>query len=277
MKLTNRATLLYYGVCNDTFGIYMSTKLQSLLTTWPTNTVRTVAALKAEGFSQSLISKYKHLGWLSSFGDGAVIKRGDTPTILGGLYALQHDSGLSVHLGGLSSLELLGRAHFVRLGAQRVWLFGVPKRLPRWFTNHDWGGELNYTSAALFSDMHSETLIEYRVGGFVVRISNELRAVFEVLTFVPDRLGVEEAGQLVRGLTASNPRKVSELLRACKSIKAKRLFLALADAAGHAWMRHLDLTSVDLGRGPRTLVRGGKLHKKYKITLPESFLSEREG
>ena len=270
--------MLYSGACNDTYGIYMSTKLQSLLTTWPPNAVRTVAALKAEGFSQSLIAKYKQLGWLSSFGDGAVIKRGETPTILGGLYALQHDMGLSVHLGGLSSLELLGRAHFVRPGAQRVWLFGVPKRLPRWFTNHDWGGELNYTSAALVSDMESETLIEYRGGGgFVVRISNELRAVFEVLACVPDRVGVEEAGELVRGLTASNPQKVSELLRACKSIKAKRLFLALADAAGHAWMRHLDLTSVDLGRGPRTLVRGGKLHKKYRITLPDSFLSEREG
>jgi hypothetical protein len=153
-----------------------------------------------------------------------------------------------------------------------VWLFGVPKRLPRWFTNHDWGGELNYTSAALFSDMESETLIEHRVGGFVVHISNELRAVLEVLAVVPDRLGVDEAGELVKGLTASNPRKVSELLGACKSIKVKRLFLALADAAGHAWMRHLDLTGVDLGRGPRTLVRGGKLHKRYKITLPDSFV-----
>ena len=39
-------------------------------------------------------------------------------------------------------------------------------------------------------------------------------------------------------------------------------------------MRNLDVTGVDLGRGPRTLVRGGKLHTKYKIALPESFLEQ---
>ncbi|MFN5063478.1 MAG: type IV toxin-antitoxin system AbiEi family antitoxin domain-containing protein [Pseudomonadota bacterium] len=57
----------------------------------------------------------------------------------------------------------------------------------------------------------------------------------------------------------------------------KRLFLALADAAGHAWMRNLDSMWIDPGRGPRTLVRGGKLHTKYKITLPESFFVGGEG
>ena len=255
----------------------MSTKLQNLITDWPHNAVRIVAALKTQGFSQSLITKYRRLGWLSSIGDGAVIKRGDTPTILGGLYALQHDMGLSVHLGGISSLELLGRAHFVRLGTKRVWLFGKAKRLPLWFVDYSWGSDLNYTSARLFTDTGSETFTEYRESGFVVRISNELRAVLEVLASVPDKFSVEEARELVNGLTASSPSKVRSILLACRSIKAKRLFLALADAAGHAWMSHLDLAGVDLGRGSRTLVRGGKLHTKYKITLPKSFLIGSEG
>jgi hypothetical protein len=269
---------VYYGACNDTLSIYMSTKLQNLITSWPPNVVRTVAALKTDGFSQSLVAKYRRLGWLASCGDGAVIKRGDTPTAFGGLYALQHDMGLSVHLGGLSSLELLGRAHFVRLGTRRVWLFGTPKRLPRWFVNHDaWGSTIEYTSAKLFSDTASETRIEHQVGGFVIRISNELRAVLEVLASVPDKVSLDEARELVNGLTASNPRKVREMLLACTSIKSKRLFLALADAAGHAWMRNLDSMWIDPGRGPRTLVRGGKLHTKYKITLPESFFVGGEG
>jgi hypothetical protein len=256
----------------------MSTKLQNLIIAWTPNVVRTVAALKTDGFSQSLIAKYKRLGWLAGCGDGAVIKRGDTPTVFGGLYALQHDMGLSVHLGGVSSLELLGRAHFVRLGTQRVWLFGAPKRLPRWFVNHDaWGSKIDYTSAKLFSDTVSETLVEYQLGGFAILISNELRAVLEVLARVPDKVSLDEARELVNGLTASNPRKVREMLLACRSVKAKRLFLALADVAGHTWVRSLDLTGVDLGKGPRTLISGGKLHTKYKITLPESFLVGGEG
>jgi hypothetical protein len=159
-----------------------------------------------------------------------------------------------------------------------VWLFGTSKRLPCWFVNHDaWGSTIDYTSAKLFSDTASASLIEHQVGGFVVRISNELRAVLEVLASVPDKVSLDEARELVNGLTASHPGKVREILLACRSIKAKRLFLALADAAGHAWMRTFDLTGVDLGRGPRTLVRGGKLHKKYKITLPEAFFVGGEG
>ena len=39
----------------------------------------------------------------------------------------------------------------------------------------------------------------------------------------------------------------------------------------------LDVTSVDPGRGPRTLVRCGKLDTKLKITLPESFFVGGEG
>jgi hypothetical protein len=42
-------------------------------------------------------------------------------------------------------------------------------------------------------------------------------------------------------------------------------------------MRNLDSMWIDPGRGPRTLVRGGKLHTKYKITLPESFFVGGEG
>jgi len=40
---------------------------------------------------------------------------------------------------------------------------------------------------------------------------------------------------------------------------------------------HLAVTGVDPGRGPRTLIRGGKLHTQYKITLPESFFVGSEG
>ena len=73
---------------------------------------------------------------------------------------------------------------------------------------------------------------------------------------------------LLQGLVNLRPQRVSALLRACQSIKAKRLFLALAERAGHAWFRHLDLEGVELGSGKRSLFPGGKLDPKYHITLP---------
>jgi hypothetical protein len=53
----------------------------------------------------------------------------------------------------------------------------------------------------------------------------------------------------------------------------KRLFLLLAEECRHAWVRRVAIDSIDLGVGPRNLTPGGKLHKKYRITVPTSILS----
>ena len=68
--------------------------------------------------------------------------------------------------------------------------------------------------------------------------------------------------------TALRPQRVGVLLRHCRSVKAKRLFLALAERHRHAWLAHVPLEDVDLGRGKRALVPGGRLHPTYQITLP---------
>ena len=64
------------------------------------------------------------------------------------------------------------------------------------------------------------------------------------------------------------PDLVGQLLRICTSVKAKRLFLALAERHQHAWLKRVELADVDLGSGKRVLVPGGRLNAKYLITLP---------
>jgi hypothetical protein len=53
------------------------------------------------------------------------------------------------------------------------------------------------------------------------------------------------------------PGLVMSLLKACASVKVKRLFLALAERHQHQWLRHLNLNKVDLGKGKRMLAPGG--------------------
>ncbi|MEK6654555.1 MAG: type IV toxin-antitoxin system AbiEi family antitoxin domain-containing protein, partial [Thermodesulfobacteriota bacterium] len=57
-------------------------------------------------------------------------------------------------------------------------------------------------------------------------------------------------------------------------IKAKRLFLFLAEKCGHAWVNKLDISKVRLGSGKRLIVRGGRLDKKYQITVPSEISRE---
>jgi hypothetical protein len=94
------------------------------------------------------------------------------------------------------------------------------------------------------------------------------RAMLELCDLPPDADLVYEAYAVMQGLGSLRPQLLERMLRACKSIKAKRLFLALAERRAHDWLKHLDLEHVDLGRGKRSLVPGGRLHPKYHITLP---------
>jgi hypothetical protein len=72
----------------------------------------------------------------------------------------------------------------------------------------------------------------------------------------------------MEGLTSLRPSLLQTLLESCASIKVKRAFLYLAREAGHAWYERLDKTRIDLGKGKRMLVRGGRLDAEFMITVP---------
>lgn len=252
----------------------MSTKIQTLLATWPTGAVRSISALKALGYSQDLLNSYRYSGWFKSLGEGAIAKSGDEPTLVGALFALQKDLKLSVHFGALTALELQGRAHYMRSGRKKVWLFGEKKRLPKWFTNYDWKADIEYRTGHLFKGAIKDGFKEFKEGQLSILISDELRAMLEFLSLVPNEQSIEEGKDLMLGLSAAHPIRVNTLLKACTSIKVKRLFLLLAQECGHKWINKVDVDNLDLGTGPRNLTPGGKLHKKYKVTVPASILSE---
>lgn len=54
-------------------------------------------------------------------------------------------------------------------------------------------------------------------------------------------------------------------------MKVKRLFFWLADRHNHSWLKQIDRDTVDLGKGKRMLVKGGRLDPKYLITVPEDL------
>ena len=76
---------------------------------------------------------------------------------------------------------------------------------------------------------------------------------------------------LMEGIVGLGPERAGRLLRQCRSVKVKRLFLWFAERHGHAWFDRLDLEGVDLGSGKRMLVRGGRLDRKYGITVPSDL------
>jgi hypothetical protein len=51
----------------------------------------------------------------------------------------------------------------------------------------------------------------------------------------------------------------------------KRLFLYMADKAGHGWFPLLDRSRLELGSGDRSIVKGGVYIAAYRITVPKEL------
>ncbi len=246
------------------------TKLKKLLTTWPQGTVYLASELNDRGIGYDLQRVYRKSGWITSIGQGAVTRTGDTVTWPGAVYALQHQANLSIHVGAKTALTMHGLAHFINLKSEKIQIFGPPAtKLPAWFKNFNWGGTVDYYRSSLFEDHHEIGIQTQSFKTFSIKISSPERAFFELLNLVPQRETFNEASLIAEGLSTLRPKIVQQLIAVCTSIKVKRLFLYMMEKQNHAWLKRLDLSKVELGKGDRQIVKGGVLDKKYRITVPE--------
>ena len=97
--------------------------------------------------------------------------------------------------------------------------------------------------------------------------------MLEYCCLLPNCADFEEARQLMEGLSTLRPGLLQRVLSACRLVKAKRLFLALAEIVGHQWYGELNLESVELGSGGRHVVNGGFWNSRFKITVPEIWVN----
>lgn len=259
-------------------AIQTRTTLNQLLSAWPKGTVAVPSWLAAQGVSRQLGRSYQRTTWLARLGRGAFVRVDDNVIWAGGLYAMQQQMGLAIHAGGKTALELQGYAHFLPLGSPAtVNLFGAPgQKLPAWFKDHDWQARIRYTATNLFKGEAQLGLTEKAFGEFNIKLSTPERALMEVLHFVPLQETFEESRLLMEGMTTLRASLVQSLLERCNSVKVKRLFLFLAETCKHAWVSKLDLSGVDLGKGKRVIVKGGRLDPKYSITVTAGNLPSQE-
>jgi len=245
-------------------------KIKSLVQSWLAGTVGVTRWLEEKGISRQLQQSYVKTGWLESIGHGAFKRTGDTVDWLGGLYAVQKQLGLAVHIGGRTALGMQGQAHYLELSQKTASLFAPHAvTLPAWFRNSDWNITLNtHHTAFLPSDMG---LVEIESKLFSVRASGSARTLMECLYLAPKEFDLVEAFQLMEGLNALRPNTVQQLLENCRSVKVKRLFLFLAERAGHGWVKHLDLTRIGTGQGTRSLAKGGAYIAKYQMMVPQEL------
>lgn len=239
--------------------------------------------LRAHDYSNSLVARYVGSGWLVSPARGVYMRAGGRLQWDGVVRSLQAGEGTPLHVGGRFALALQGHEHYLRLGnAGTITLYG-PVPPPGWVGKLSMEQRFEYQGkgpfdlpAVSFTAEVSETALSKvglalhsaAPGVDALVCSTPERAMLELCDGVSNAAEIYEADALMQAMTTLRPQRVGLLLRHCRSIKAKRLFLALADRHQHAWLAHVSMDGVDLGRGKRALVPGGRLHPTYQITLP---------
>ena len=281
----NRSALaiVYESAILSTMGAQNSGKLNHLLAELGDTRLVSSRWLRAHGYSNSLVARYAASGWLISPARGVYLRMGGRLQWEGVVRSLQVGEGMPLHVGGRFALSLQGHEHYLRLGdAGTVTLYG-PARPPGWVDKLSMPQRFEYLGKGPFdlpdvpftddlseAELSAQGLVWHRAGPGTdaLACSTPERAMLELCDGVSDAAGVYEADTLIQAMTTLRPQRVGLLLRHCRSIKAKRLFMALADRHRHAWLAHVPLDGVDLGRGKRALVSGGRLHPTYQITLP---------
>lgn len=262
-------------------------KLNKLQSQLGDNEVVSARWLRARGYSSGLVARYVRSGWLKSPARG--VYTAPWVTDLGWesvLRSLQQRDGLRLHAGGRFALAWQGHEHYLRLGeSPTITLYGSD-RPPGWLAMLPMREKFVYVgtgpfppSALAFSDRVDADAL-YREGlasldtssnGDPVVMSTVERGMLELCAAKANTALVLEADALMQSLTGLRSELVQRLLAQCRSVQAKRLFLALAERHSQAWVSRLDLKAVDLGRGNRVLVEGGRLDRKYHITLPREL------
>lgn len=242
--------------------------------------------LRTHGYSSSLVVRYVDSGWLVSPARGVYMRKSGRLQWEGVIRSLQIGEGISLHVGGRFALTLQGHEHYLRLGDPgTITLYG-PNRPPSWVGKLPLKEHFEFLGKGPFdlpvprfsTEMSEKMLSEQGLawhransGADALVCSTPERAMLELCDGVSEAALVYEADALMQAMTTLRPQRIGVLLRHCRSVKAKRLFLVLAERHQHAWLSHVPLDGVDLGRGKRVLVPGGHLNPTYQITLPRDL------
>ncbi len=250
-------------------SIEKENKLNRLLQNWKPGGLFFSAWLKEMGYSDQLIHQYRQSGWLSSLSKGVLYRTGDKLSAYGALSGLKVQLDKNFYVGAHSALELFGFYHYVPMG-KPVMMVGYSKQdnVPSWMKKTDFGLEMKFFMTEAFSNIQ---LKKINIENFELLASVPEQAFLECLLLAPKQYDYMDLYYIMEQLTTLRPDVVQNLLENTNNIKIKRLFLFMAEKAGHTWFNKLDTSRIKLGAGKRQLTEQGVYIPKYMITIPKEL------
>lgn len=262
-----------------------SEKLKKLLVSVPAGFLVNSAWLERHGIGRRTVYSYVKRGWLERVTRGVLRRPAPNASSSNALswkiclLSMQRIMNYDLHVGGTTALSMQGHDHYLRLGSNApVWVYG--DAIPNWLMKLPLDALIATRSVSLFadpllgltkSDVDATNALPW---DWKLTMSAPERAVIEAMDELPDHESFHNIDMMFESLTTLRPKTLSELLHSCKKIKVKRLFFVFADRHDHPWRKRLDPEEYSLGSGDRALVKGGKIHPRYRIMVPENFVKK---
>jgi hypothetical protein len=256
-------------------GLQIKSKIGDLQRLIPEGVAAPSGWLATQGYSRQLVRKYVQGGWLRALAHGAFARPTHPVDAEGVVLGWQRFGGGTYHVGGLSAFYRLRAAHYLPLGGEQTLELWGTGRVPAWVTAVRLSQRIVIHKTRLFNaTVDSVGLEPYatKVRDWTLQVSAHERAMMEVLSLVgAGKFSFTHAAELFEGLTVLRPDVLNPLLAGCRNVAVKRLFLFLGTQYQHQWIHTLDREHIDLGKGKRSIVSGGRYDREFRITVPERF------
>ena len=260
-------------------------KIKTILESVPAGFLVDSAWLERHGIGRRSAYAYVKRGWLERTTRGVLRRpapsasRSNTLSWKTCLLSAQRIMNYDLHIGGTTALSQQGYDHYLRLGSNApVWVYG--DAIPKWLTKLPLDAPIITRGTSLFADA-ALGLVKDNADAtnalpwdWKLMMSGPERAVMEAMDELPELESFHSIDMVFESLTTLRPKTMSDLLHSCKKIKVKRLFFVFADRHDHPWRKRLDPEEFGLGTGDRALVKGGKIHPRYRIMVPEEFVKK---
>lgn len=244
-------------------------KLNRLLQKSNPNGLYFSAWLKENGYSDQLLKKYRDSGWLTTLSKGVMFRTGDKLRSFPVLESYNEQLKKNFHIAAHSALEFSGFNHYVPMGKPLL-MVGHPKQepVPTWMLEGDFDRSLKFFSTETFS---KPQLAPFNPEYPHVQASVPEQAFLECLLLAPKQYSYMDLYYIMEQLTTLRPQVLQPLLENTDNLKVKRMFLYMAEKAGHYWFQSLDTAKFSLGLAKHQLVENGVYVSKYKITVPKEL------
>ena len=251
-----------------TMDIFIGSKINRLLSKGTYGGLFFSEWLDKMGYSAQLIKRYRESGWLESLTNGVMFRKSERLSALAAIHSFNKQTKKNVRIAAHSALELHGFSHYVPMGKPKLMVSFDPYRPGEWAKSNKFDMSIVPFSTRTFSNPSTQTLSKENL---MLPVSTPEQAFLECLHLVPLHYNYMDLYYIMEQLTALDPPGVQKALQNTSSQRIKRMFLYMAEKAGHYWFDMLDQDSIGISKSKLQLVKNGTYISKYKITVPKEL------